>query len=98
MAPATFTRPSRGDVLELTIDSLAHGGNGVARLEGYVVFVSGAVAGERVRAEVGTAKSAHAEARALEIVEPSPERVPPVADQPGAPWQVLSYKRQLEVK
>ena len=42
MSRATFTRPSRGDVLELTIDSLAHGGNGVARREGYVVFVAGA--------------------------------------------------------
>jgi 23S rRNA (uracil1939-C5)-methyltransferase len=84
--------------LELTIDSLAHGGNGVARLEGYVVFVAGAVPGDRVRAEVGKAKKAYAEARAIEIVEPSPERVPEFADHPGAPWQVLSYERQLEVK
>jgi 23S rRNA (uracil1939-C5)-methyltransferase len=98
MPSATFSRPSRGDVLELTIDSLAHGGNGVARLEGYVVFVAGAVPGDRVRAEVGKAKKAYAEARAIEIVEPSPERVPEFADHPGAPWQVLSYERQLEVK
>jgi 23S rRNA (uracil1939-C5)-methyltransferase len=98
MPSATFSRPSRGDVLELTIDSLAHGGNGVARLEGYVVFVAGAVPGDRVRAEVGKAKKAYAEARAIEIVEPSPERVPAFADHPGAPWQVLSYERQLEVK
>src|SRR3954452_4367117 len=98
MSSATFSRPSRGDVLELTIDTLAHGGNGVARLEGYVVFVAGAVPGDRVRAEVGKAKKAYAEARAIEIVEPSPERVPPVADHRGARWQVLSYERQLEVK
>jgi 23S rRNA (uracil1939-C5)-methyltransferase len=98
MSQATFTRPSRGDVLELTIDSLAHGGNGVARREGYVVFVAGAVPGDRVRAEVGKAKKAYAEARAIEIVEPSPDRVPEVADHPGAPWQVLPYERQLEVK
>jgi 23S rRNA (uracil1939-C5)-methyltransferase len=98
MSSVTFSRPSRGDVLELTIDSLAHGGNGVARLEGYVVFVAGAVPGDRVRAEVGKAKKAYAEARAIEIVEPSPERVPEFADHPGAPWQVLSYERQLEVK
>jgi 23S rRNA (uracil1939-C5)-methyltransferase len=98
MSGATFTRPSRGDVLELTIDSLAHGGNGVARLEGYVVFVAGAVPGDRVRATVGKAKKAYAEARAIEILEPSPDRVPEVADHPGAPWQVLPYERQLEVK
>jgi 23S rRNA (uracil1939-C5)-methyltransferase len=91
-------RPSRGDVLELTVDSLAHGGNGVARHDGYVVFVAGAVPGDRVRAVVGKAKRAYAEARAIEIVEPSPDRVPPLADHPGAPWQVLPYERQLAVK
>ena len=98
MSSATFSRPSRGDVLELTIDSLAHGGNGVARREGYVVFVAGGVPGDRVRAEVGKAKKAYAEARAIEIVEPSPDRVPEVADHPGAPWQVIPYERQLAVK
>ena len=96
--PVTFKRPSRGDLLELTIDSLAHGGNGVARTDGYVVFVAGAVPGDRVRAVVGKAKKAYAEARAVELVEPSPDRVPPLADHPGAPWQVLPYERQLEVK
>jgi 23S rRNA (uracil1939-C5)-methyltransferase len=96
--PVTTPRPSRGDVLDLTIDSLAHGGNGVARREGYVVFVAGAVPGDRVRAVVGKAKKAYAEAIAIEIVEPGPDRVPPVADHPGAPWQVLPYERQLEVK
>src|SRR4029079_3233038 len=95
---ATFIRPSRGDVLELTIDSLAHGGNGVARLEGYVVVVAGALPGDRVRAVVGKAKKAYAEARTIEIVTPSPDRVPEVADHPGAPWQVLPSERQLAIK
>jgi 23S rRNA (uracil1939-C5)-methyltransferase len=98
MSQATSARPSRGDVLELTVDSLAHGGNGVARRDGYVVFVAGAVPGDRVRAVVGKAKKAYAEARTVEIVEPSPDRVPPEADHPGAPWQVLPYQRQLAVK
>ena len=98
MSSATSTRPSRGDVLELTIDSLAHGGNGVARNEGYVVFVAGAIPGDRVRAVVGKAKKAYAEARAVEILEPSPDRIPEFADHPGAPWQVLPYERQLAVK
>ena len=99
MSSATFTRPSRGDVLELTIDSLAHGGNGVARLEGYVVFVAGGIPGDRVRAVVGKAKKAYAEARAIEIARalagPRPASSPTI---PGAPWQVLPYERQLEVK
>src|SRR4051812_40926239 len=98
MSQATSTRPSRGDVLELTVDSLAHGGNGVARRDGYVVFVAGAVPGDRVRAVVGKAKRAYAEARAVEVLEPSPDRIPAAADHPGAPWQVLPYERQLEIK
>jgi 23S rRNA (uracil1939-C5)-methyltransferase len=97
-APIASARPSRGDELELTVDSLAHGGNGVARRDGYVVFVAGAVPGDRVRAVVGKAKRAYAEARAVEVLEPSPDRIPAVADHPGAPWQVLPYERQLEVK
>ena len=96
--PASASRPSRGDELELTIDTLAHGGNGVARRDGYVVFVAGAVPGDRVRALVGKAKRAYAEARAVEVIEPSPDRVPPRADHPGAPWQVIPYERQLEIK
>jgi 23S rRNA (uracil1939-C5)-methyltransferase len=96
---ASAARPRRGDLLELTVDRLAYGGNGVARREdGYVVFVAGAVPGDRVRAEVGKSKKAYAEARALEVLEPSPDRIAPVADHPGAPWQVLPYARQLEVK
>ncbi len=91
-------RPARGTELELTIDSLAFGGAGVARLDGYVVFVSEAMPGDRVRAVVGKSKRAYAEARAVEILEPGPERIAPVAEHPGAPWQVLPYARQLEVK
>ncbi len=96
--PTGTARPQRGDELELTIDSLAFGGNGVARLDGYVVFVSGALPGDRVRAVIGKRKRAYAEARAVEILQPGPDRIEPVADHPGAPWQVLAYERQLEVK
>jgi 23S rRNA (uracil1939-C5)-methyltransferase len=96
--PTATRRVRRGDELELTIDSLAYGGAGVARLDGYVVFVQGGVPGDRVKALVGKSKRAYAEARAIEIVEPSPDRIPARAEHPGAPWQVLPYERQLEVK
>jgi 23S rRNA (uracil1939-C5)-methyltransferase len=91
-------RPARGAELELTVDSLAFGGAGVARLDGYVVFVAGGLPGDRVRALVGKSKRAYAEARTLEVLEPGPDRVPPRALHPGAPWQTLRYERQLEVK
>ena len=98
MEATTFTRPERGAELDLRIDALAYGGNGIARMEGYVVFVSGAIPGDLVRAVVTKRKRAYAEARTLEVLEPSPERIAPLADHPGAPWQVLPYERQLEVK
>jgi 23S rRNA (uracil1939-C5)-methyltransferase len=95
----TRPRPRRGDELELTIDRLAYGGAGVARTEtGYVVFVRGAVPGDRVRARIGKSKRSWAEAELVELLEPSPERVEPVTPHPGAPWQVLPYERQLEEK
>jgi 23S rRNA (uracil1939-C5)-methyltransferase len=91
-------RPPRGAELDLRIDSLAFGGNGVARSDGYVVFVQGAIPGDRVRAKLFKTKRAYGEARTIEVLEPSPDRIEPVADHPGAPWQILPYERQLEVK
>jgi 23S rRNA (uracil1939-C5)-methyltransferase len=93
-------RPERGQQIELQIVSLAHGGEGVGRLGdgGYVVFVSGAVPGDRVRAEVVKRKRSYAHARVVEILQPSPERIPPTAKHPGVPWQVLRYERQLQIK
>ncbi|HEV2975068.1 MAG TPA: 23S rRNA (uracil(1939)-C(5))-methyltransferase RlmD [Solirubrobacteraceae bacterium] len=113
-ADDSFQRPQRGDELELTIDSLAFGGEGVARLGdtpfgappvsggtqagGYVVFVAGAIPGDRVRAVVHKRKRSYAHARTLDVLEPSPERIAPVAHHPGVPWQVLPYARQLQIK
>jgi 23S rRNA (uracil1939-C5)-methyltransferase len=95
-----FKRPQRGDELELTIESLAFGGEGVARIgdEGYVVFVAGAIPGDRVRAVVHKRKRSYAHARTVEVLEPSAERIAPVANHPGVPWQVLPYERQLQIK
>ena len=105
--PATQRRterpPPRGDRLELVVERMAHGGAGVARTDRYVVFVEGAFPGERVQAEVTRAKRDYANARAVEILEPSPDRVPLRCDHeggecPGSPWQPLRYERQLEYK
>jgi len=96
-------RARRGEQLELEIESLAFGGRGVARSDGYVVFVAGALPGDRVRAEVTKAKRRFAEARTVELLAPGADRV---ADRcahegepcPGAPWQGLPYERQLTQK
>jgi 23S rRNA (uracil1939-C5)-methyltransferase len=91
-------RPRRGDEVELTIDTLAYGGAGVGRADGFVVFVRGAVPGDRVRAVVGKSKRSFAEAVVVELLEPSPDRVEPPVPHPGAPWQVLPYEYQLAEK
>jgi 23S rRNA (uracil1939-C5)-methyltransferase len=95
---ATGTRPQKGEELELEIGALAYGGAGVARRDGYVLFVQGAVPGDRVRARVTKRKRAYAEARVVELLDPSPDRIEPRAPHPGAPWQVLPYERQLAEK
>ncbi|HXS33921.1 MAG TPA: 23S rRNA (uracil(1939)-C(5))-methyltransferase RlmD [Solirubrobacterales bacterium] len=107
MEGATGEKPAarlhRGEQLEVEIDSLAFGGRGVARSEGLVVFVAGALPGDRVRVEITKAKKRFAEARTVELLQPSAERI---ADRcihegepcPGAPWQGLAYERQLTHK
>jgi 23S rRNA (uracil1939-C5)-methyltransferase len=95
--------PRRGDLLELEIDSLAFGGRGVARAEGFVVFVAGALPGDRVKAEVTKGKKRFAEARAVELLQASADRLPDRCAHggepcPGAPWQGLPYEQQLRHK
>jgi len=96
-------RPRRGELLTLDVESLAYGGRGIARRNGYVVFVAGGLPGDRVRAEVTKAKRGYAEASALELIRESPDRLPPRCDHggepcPGAPWQSLPYEQQLRHK
>jgi len=66
----------RHELLTLEIESLSYGGRGVARHNGYVVFVSGALPGDQVRAEVTRAKRQFAEARTVEMLRPAADRVP----------------------
>jgi 23S rRNA (uracil1939-C5)-methyltransferase len=94
--------PRPGDTLDLDITTLAYGGQGVGRVDEFVVFVRGAVPGDRVRARVTRRKKSYAEARMLELLTPSPRRVAPVcghtADCGGCEWQTLAYEAQLEFK
>jgi len=96
-------RPKRGERLELEIESLAQGGRGIARREGFVIFVAGALPGDRVEAEVTKSKRGFAEAKAVELLRAGEERVPDTCMHegepcPGAPWQGLPYERQLAEK
>jgi 23S rRNA (uracil1939-C5)-methyltransferase len=91
-----------GQVVEARIERIAHGGEGVAHVEGLVVFVPWTAPGDRVRAEIVERQPRWARARRLEVLEPSPERV-----EPGCPvfgvcggcqLQHLSWEDQRGVK
>ena len=92
----------RGEELELQIDSLAYGGNGVSRLNGFVVFVRGGLPGDRVRARVTKTKRGFAEATAVAVLEPSTERVeapcPHFGVCGGCRFQDLDYAAQAAAK
>src|SRR5580765_3828533 len=91
-----------GDELELEVDSLAYGGNGVARLNGFVVFVRRGLPGDRVRARVTKVKRNHAEALATEVLASGPARVEaPCRHYPacgGCRFQDLAYEEQVRSK
>src|SRR5437899_7065386 len=93
---------AKGEELELSIDSLAYGGNGVARLNGFVVFVRRGLPGDRVRARVTKVKRSFAEATAVDVLERSPLRVEaPCAHYPacgGCRFQDLAYEAQAAAK
>jgi 23S rRNA (uracil1939-C5)-methyltransferase len=92
----------RDQELELTVESLAYGGNGVARLDGFVVFVRSGLPGDRVRARVTKVQRRHAEALATEILTAGPLRVEaPCAHFPacgGCRFQDLGYESQVATK
>jgi 23S rRNA (uracil1939-C5)-methyltransferase len=92
----------KGEELELRIDSLAYGGNGVGRLNGFVVFVRGGLPGDRVRARVTKVKRGFAEGISVDVLEPSPHRVEAPCRHfgvcGGCRFQDLEYEEQLAAK
>lgn len=93
---------SPGAELELSIDSLAFGARGVGRVDGFVVFVDGGLPGDLVRARIHRVKRRHAEATAVAVLAPGPDRVvAPCAHFPecgGCRLQNLAYPAQAALK
>jgi 23S rRNA (uracil1939-C5)-methyltransferase len=92
----------KGDEVVLNIESPSGDGKTVARADGMVYFVERAVPGDTVRARVWKVQKKYAEARALEILTPSPLRTEPKCKHfgvcGGCKWQNLSYDAQLRFK
>ena len=91
-----------GDLVELDIEAFADRGKSLARVDGYVVFVAGAVPGDRVRARIVKRKRKHAEARLVDVLVPSGLRATPrcryFGTCGGCKWQHVQYAAQLEAK
>ena len=68
-------RPQRGQSLSVTIDDLAFGGEGVGRIDGYVVFVRGGIPGDHLRVRLDQARARFGRASIEAVLIPSPHRV-----------------------
>jgi 23S rRNA (uracil1939-C5)-methyltransferase len=92
----------KGQTIECTISDLAIGGRGLVKIDGMAVFVDQAVPQDRVSMRVYKRRKSYAEARVLELLEPSPFRVDPPCPYSGfcggCKWQFLAYDKQLEYK
>ena len=100
--PTTKRRLRRGDELEAVIEKFADRGKSLVRLDGYVVFVPGGVPGDRVRLRVTKGKKKFAEARVIDLLDPSPLRTEPrcfyFESCGGCKWQHVEYEAQIEAK
>lgn len=105
MTPALqpdLPRFERGQRLELDITTVAFGGDGIGRVENFVVFVPFVLAGERVEVEIVEVRKRFATADLVRVITPSPHRVTPscpyYANCAGCQYQHADYAHQLEMK
>jgi len=88
--------------LRLSIETVASDGRGVARVEGYVVFVDGGVQGDLLEVRIRRRRRRFAEAEIVAVIEPGGERRTPRCRYAGVcggcQWQHIDYQAQLELK
>jgi len=97
----TSTSPTP-TIITVTIESVAFGGKGVARLDGKVYFVEDGIAGDVVRVQVTKDSGRYAEGTIVGILTPSPHRGPSPCQWStscgGCQWMGVPYEKQLEWK
>ncbi|QXD23924.1 class I SAM-dependent RNA methyltransferase [Opitutia bacterium ISCC 51] len=88
--------------VDVDIDNLTNLGQGVGRVDGWVLMVPFALPGERVRARVYRNHANYSDADLVEVLEPSPDRVEPRCNLfglcGGCQYQNLNYEGQLRIK
>ena len=99
-----MSRPpvEKNQELELTVDSVTLEGAGVGRVDGFALFVSGALTGERVRVHIIKVTASYAVGKLLEVMEPSPHRMEPLcpvyAKCGGCAFGHVTYEEELMIK
>ncbi len=90
------------DILEVEIETIVQGGEGLARLENFAIFVPQAMPGDKVKIKIISVKPNYARGLITEILRPSELRVKPLcpvtAECGGCQWQEMLYQEQLETK
>ncbi len=101
-AEPTTPAPAVGARCTITIHDIAFGGEGVGRLDDFVVFVPFVLVGEVVEVQITEVKKRFARARLLQVLQPAPERVQPLCryfgDCGGCQYQHVDYSAQLRLK
>ncbi len=91
-----------GQVIECEITGFGTGGTGVAKFDGFAVFIGGAIPGEQVKVQISKVKKTFAEADLLEVIKPHTERIeaicPHFGECGGCQLQHISYPEELRLK
>ena len=66
---------AKNDILQVTIEDLGVGGEGIGKVDGYTLFIKDAVVGDVVTAKIMKPSKNYAFARLIDIITPSPYRV-----------------------
>lgn len=92
----------KGQVIEIDIDDMSHEGQGVGKVDGFTVFVEGALKDERVLARIDDVAKRYSRGHVEKILIPSNNRVVPQCPYAercgGCMLQHLSYNAQLDFK
>lgn len=95
-------KPKKGEELEVTVNSIAFGGKGIAEHEGFKIFIPDTCPGDLVRIGVGKVKKNYAEGKVQELIRPSEQRIDARCAHfdtcGGCKFQFLSYEDQLVIK
>ena len=101
-AAEPITHPEIGQRVTMQIDDIAFGGEGVGRVDGFVVFVPLVIEGETVEATITEVKKNFARAELEKVISPADMRIEPeceyFGDCGGCQYQHMSYEAQLGMK